>query len=52
VPGRGAEGKGPKQKEKGDKGKEKDVAAKVEEKNNNDDGIWMALVDADEEILE
>jgi Zinc knuckle len=52
APGGGAEGKGLKQKEKGDKGKEKDVATKVEEKNNDDDGIWMALVDADEEILE
>jgi hypothetical protein len=40
--GGGAKGKGPRQKEKGDKGKEKDVVAKVEEKNNDDDGIWMA----------
>jgi Zinc knuckle len=48
----GAEEKGTKQKEKGDKGEEKDVATKVDEKSNDDDGIWMALVDADQEIPE
>ena len=49
APGGGAEGKGPKQKEKG---KEKDVATKVEEKDNNDDGVWMAMIDLEEEIQE
>ena len=47
--GRGAKGKGPKQK---GKGKEKDVAAKVEEKDTDDDGVWMAKVNVDKEVQE
>jgi hypothetical protein len=54
VPGGGAEGKGPKQKEKGDKskGKGKEVAAKVEEKDDDNDGIWMAAADGENDDLE
>ena len=49
--GGGAEGKGPKQKEKGDKGKGKEVAAKAEEKKEEDtDGVWMVTADSDEGI--
>jgi Zinc knuckle len=51
APGGGAEGKGPKKKEKGGKGKEKDVTAKVEEKDN-DDGMWMATTDLEEKLQE
>src|SRR5271156_3501968 len=51
APGGGSEGKGPKQKEKGDKGKGKEVAAKVEEKKDEDtDGVWMATVDDEDGI--
>ena len=50
APGGSTEGQGPKQKEKGGKGKEKEVAAKVEEKDTDDDGVWMATTDLDEEI--
>ena len=51
VLGGGAEGKGPKQKEKGDKGKGKEVAAKAEEKKDEDtNGVWMVTTDSDEKI--
>jgi hypothetical protein len=38
-----AKGKGPKKKGQ-EKGKEKESAAKVEEKNSEDDGVWMMSV--------
>ena len=48
VLGGGCKGKGPKQKEKADsKGKGKEVAAKMEENDDDLDGVWMATVDDD-----
>src|SRR6202522_4312065 len=41
--GGGAEGQGPRQKGQ-DKGKEKESAAKAEEKDSEDDGVWMVAV--------
>ena len=53
APGGGAEGKGPKQKDKGGKGKGKDTAAKIEEKKeDDDDGVWMAVVDGGDGIVD
>ena len=49
APGRGAKGKGSKQK---GKGKEEDIATKVEEKDANDNGVWMATIDLDKEVQE
>src|SRR5271168_681789 len=51
APGGGSEGKGPKQNDKRDKGKGKEVAAKVEEKKEEDtDGVWMVTADGNEDI--
>jgi Zinc knuckle len=44
-----AEGKGPKQKGQ-EKGKEKELAVKVEEKDSEDHGMWMVSVGGNDEV--
>ena len=52
APGGGAEGKGPKQKEKGDKSKGKKVAAKAEGKDDEADGVWMVMTSGEDEVYQ